>query len=179
MKRSNISASMIAVAMMVLLPVGGAVADIGGQVMVRLNVESGCEINGKLAANGNGNDFGMLDFGRTSPTWTNVLTAQVATAGGGLVVTCDASVDEVAVSIDGGLSGSRKLSHINGGTIDYQVYRDAARSEVFVVDQQHSYRLAGGNAVPIPVYGAIPPFSGGAGKEKGLYTDVMTVTLSF
>lgn len=179
MKLSNIFASIIAIGVM-MSPAGAAVADIGGQVMVRLNVESGCEVNGKIPAAGNGNDFGMLDFGNTSPTWTNVLTAQVATTGGGgLVVTCDASVDQVSVSIDGGLSGSRKLAHASGETVDYQVYRDAARSDMFVIDQQHTYPMAAGNALPIPIYGAIAPSAGGPGKEMGLYTDVMTVTLSF
>ncbi len=180
MKLSNLSASIIAGVAVTLFPLGAAVADIGGQVMVQVKVESGCEINGKEVVTGMGNDFGMMDFGTTSPTWTNSLTAQVATAGGGgLVVSCDPSVDEVAVSINGGLSGSRKLAHADGGTIDYQVYRDSARSDVFVIDKQHPYQLADNSSVAIPIYGAIPPFTGSVGKNKGLYTDVMTVTLSF
>ena len=84
-------------------------AAITGQVDVKLNVSSGCKVNNSTE-NGNINKFGTLDFGKTSSTWSNILTAEVASAGNGsdITVTCDAGVPGFKVSVDGGEKGSRK-----------------------------------------------------------------------
>ncbi|MHC6225650.1 Csu type fimbrial protein [Pseudomonas sp. X10] len=169
--------SLLAAGAVSMLPLSQSQAAISGQVQAKLNIASGCEVNSVVS--GNANDFGTLDFGNTSPTWTNVLTAELATSGGGsLEVTCDSGVGAFNVSIDGGLQGGRELTTSAGSdTVEYKVFQDAGRTQEFVVNTPVSYAVTSGNPVSVPVYGAISP--NGTAKTAGLYTDTLTMTVDF
>ncbi len=107
----NIQKSLLAA----LIVAGYAVntqAAVTGQVDVKLNISTGCTVGGSQTE-GNMNKFGTLDFGKTSGTWNNVLTAEVASAatGGNISVTCDGTdpVDFTVAMIYAELSGDFPL----------------------------------------------------------------------
>ncbi|EMH8612492.1 Csu fimbrial major subunit CsuAB, partial [Acinetobacter baumannii] len=108
----NIQKSLLAA----LIVAGYAVntqAAVTGQVDVKLNISTGCTVGGSQTE-GNMNKFGTLDFGKTSGTWNNVLTAEVASAatGGNISVTCDGTDPvDFTVAIDGGERTDRTLKN--------------------------------------------------------------------
>ncbi|PMR73995.1 Csu type fimbrial protein [Billgrantia endophytica] len=168
--------SLAAASIACLLPLSQSHAAVSGQVQATLNIDSGCEVNGSVS--GSANDFGELDFGRSGPIWSNVLTAELATGGGGaLEVTCDSGVGSFSVSIDGGLNGDRALSGPDSNTVDYELYQDAGRTQEFVANTPVSYTVSSGDPIAVPVYGSILPNA--TAKDAGLYTDTLTVTVEF
>jgi spore coat protein U-like protein len=153
-----------------------ATAAITGQVDVKLKVESGCTVDNSQN-NGNMNNFGTLDFGRTSSTWANILTGEVASSGNGgdIAVTCDAGVTGFDVSIDSGERGDRTLSNATD-TVAYNVYQDAARSKEYVANQKVAFSSTG-TPVNVPIFGSIA--SNAVAVSEGDYTDTLLVTVSF
>jgi len=153
-------------------------AAISGQVDVKLNISSGCTVeNSKVE--GNMNKFGVLDFGKSASTWTNVLTAEVASAGNGgdLVVTCDAGVSQFNVSVNGGERGNRTLSNATDH-VSYNVYQDAARSKLYDLNTNVPFTpTAASTPVKVPMFGAIA--ANAAAVSDGNYTDTLLVTVSF
>jgi spore coat protein U-like protein len=156
-------------------------AAVTGQVDVKLNVSTGCSVGG-AQTEGNMNKFGTLDFGKTSGTWNNVLTAEVASAatGGELEVTCDGTDPvDFTVAIDGGERTDRTLQNtVSSDTVAYNVYRDAARTNLYAVNQPQQFTAAGGQATPVPIFGAIAANTGTA-KAQGDYKDTLLVTVNF
>lgn len=158
-----------------------AQAAVTGQVDVKLNVSTGCSVEGSEVA-GAMNQFGTLDFGKTSGTWNNVLTAQVASEGTGnhLSVKCD-STDPVAftVAIDGGQRADRSLKHTTAAdVVSYNVYRDASRTNLYAINTPQAFTAASGESQEVPIFGAIAANSGTA-KAQGDYTDTLLVTVNF
>jgi spore coat protein U-like protein len=170
--------SALAVSVACLAPMTQSHAAISGQVKARLNVSSGCQVNSNIS--GSANDFGTLDFHNTGPVWPNVLTAELATTGGGaLQVTCDKDVGSFSVSFDGGLGGSRELVGPSPeDRIAYELYQDAGRTQTFAANTAVSYSVASGTPVSVPVYGAIAANPTTA-KSKGVYSDTLMVTVDF
>ncbi|WP_333669656.1 spore coat U domain-containing protein [Acinetobacter guillouiae] len=156
-------------------------AAVTGQVDVKLNVSTGCTVEGSTA-NGNMNQFGTLDFGKTSGQWSNVLTAQVASAASGndLTVKCDgANPVDFTVAIDGGVRADRSLKNTAGAdTVSYNVYRDAARTNLYAINTPQTFTAATGTSQPVPIFGAIAANNGTA-KAQGDYTDTLLVTVNF
>lgn len=173
-------------AIFTLLAVGITVntqAAITGKVDVKLDISTGCTVGGsEVEESGNMNKFGSLDFGRTSGTWTNVLTAQVASASGGghLTVTCDGTEPvNFTVAIDGGERTNRSLKNTaSEDFVTYNVFRDSTRTNEYVVNQPHSFSAEGGVSTAIPIYGAIAPNTG-EGMATGEYKDTLLVTVDF
>ncbi len=156
-------------------------AAVTGQVDVLLNVSAGCSVEGSQVE-GSMNNFGTLDFGKTSGVWNNVLTAQVASSAnaGHLSVKCD-SADPVdfTVSIDGGERSNRTLKHTTGSdVVSYNVYRDAARTNLYAINTPQTFTTSGNQAQEIPMYGAIAANSSEA-KAQGDYKDTLLVTINF
>lgn len=151
-------------------------AAITGQVDVKLNISSGCTVDNSQVE-GNMNKFGVLDFGKSASTWSNVLTAEVASSGNGgdLTVTCDAGVSQFNVSVNGGERGDRTLSNATD-TVAYNVYQDAARSKLYELNTNVAFPTAG-TPVKVPMYGAIA--ANATAVSEGDYTDTLLVTVSF
>ncbi|OLL32684.1 hypothetical protein BTH42_05505 [Burkholderia sp. SRS-W-2-2016] len=173
-----------AAASFVAMPFGAAHAAITGQIQVQLNVSSGCQVSSgsSVQSGANINDFGTLDFGSTSPTWTNALSAEVtgsSSPAGALQVTCDPGVSQFTVAIDGGLRNTRTMQLDAGtDTVDYSVYQDVARTTEYPVNTPVTYQVPSeGTAVTVPIYGAIAPNA--TAKTAGAYNDTLTVTLDF
>lgn len=158
-----------------------AQAAVTGQVDVKLNVSTGCAVEGS-SVNGNINKFGTLDFGKTSGNWANVLTAQVASSANNssINVKCDGtSPVDFTVAIDGGERADRSLKNTAGtDTVSYNVYRDAARTNLYAINTPQKFTAATGAAQAVPIFGAIAANSGTA-KARGDYTDTLLVTVNF
>ncbi|MBJ8443072.1 Csu type fimbrial protein [Acinetobacter bereziniae] len=158
-----------------------AQAAVTGQVDVKLNVSTGCTVEGSTVA-GSINQFGTLDFGKTSGNWDNILTAQVAASATGshLNVKCDSTTPvNFTVAIDGGQRADRSLKHSTGtDLVSYNVYRDAARTTVYAINTPQSFSAASGVSEQVPIFGAIAANSGTA-KAQGDYQDTLLVTVNF
>jgi len=152
-----------------------------GQVDVKLNVSTGCTVEGSTVA-GSINQFGTLDFGKTSGNWDNILTAQVAASATGshLNVKCDSTTPvNFTVAIDGGQRADRSLKHTTGtDLVSYNVYRDAARTTAYAINTPQSFSAASGVSEQVPIFGAIAANSGTA-KAQGDYQDTLLVTVNF
>ncbi|ADX02903.1 hypothetical protein OCUAc20_14520 [Acinetobacter baumannii] len=180
MNMKNIQKSLLAA----LIVAGYAVntqAAVTGQVDVKLNISTGCTVGGSQTE-GNMNKFGTLDFGKTSGTWNNVLTAEVASAatGGNISVTCDGTDPvDFTVAIDGGERTDRTLKNTaSADVVAYNVYRDAARTNLYVVNQPQQFTTVSGQATAVPIFGAIAPNTG-TPKAQGDYKDTLLVTVNF
>lgn len=178
----NMKLSKIACALIISLgSVASAQAAVTGQVDVKLNVSTGCTVEGAEVV-GNMNQFGTLDFGRTSGTWSNVLTAQVASAanGGHLTVKCDGTTPvNFTVAIDGGVRQDRSLKNTAGADlVNYNVYRDAARTNIYAINTPQNFTAAVNTSQEVPIFGAIAANNGTA-KAAGDYTDTLLVTVNF
>ena len=133
----NIFTKLTLTALLSTAYIATAQAAVTGQVDVKLNVSTGCTVEGSTVT-GNMNQFGTLDFGKTSGQWSNVLTGQVASSatGGHLAVECDgANPVDFTVAIDGGVRADRSLKNTTAAdTVNYNVYRDAARTNPYVIN---------------------------------------------
>ncbi|AOA57050.1 Csu type fimbrial protein [Acinetobacter larvae] len=172
----------LSAAVLLALSINSAFAtNVTGQVEVKLEVSAGCSVDGS-SVNGSINKFGDLDFGKASASLPNVLTAEVSAAAQAskLAVKCDGT-DDVAftVAIDGGLRGDRQLKNAaDDNTIHYNVYRNAARSDEYRLNDAQQFNAKSGAATEIPIYGSIAPTEL-AGKSQGTYTDTLLVSVSF
>jgi len=177
----NIFTKLTLTALLSTAYIATAQAAVTGQVDVKLNVSTGCTVEGSTVT-GNMNQFGTLDFGKTSGTWTNVLTGQVASTatGGHLAVECDgANPVDFTVAIDGGQRADRSLKHTTAADlVNYNVYRDAARTNPYVINTAQTFTAAAGVAQEVPIFGAIAANNGTA-KAQGDYTDTLLVTVNF
>lgn len=140
-----------------------------GSLQVTATVLSACVVTG-----------GTLPFGSLDP----VTTSGAVNASTTLSVQCSNST-AYTVALDAGLNAggtanfsSRRLSN-GSGTIDYQLYRDSARSIVWGDGTASSSTVTGtgnGSAQSLTVYGRIPALGTAA---PGAYTDTVTILVTF
>ena len=63
-------------------------------------------------------------------------------------------------------------------TVNYNVYRDAARTNPYVINTAQTFTAAAGVAQEVPIFGAIAANNGTA-KAQGDYTNTLLVTVNF
>lgn len=129
------------------------------QFNVKLTLEQGCKFT----------SAGDLDFGTHS-----VLTNPIQdTAPSEILVACSKDLPYALSFIS---AGSNKMTGPDSGTIDYQMFSDAARSAL--IDASTSLEDTGtGEDQSFKVYGTVP---GGQGaKAAGDYSDTVTVTVTY
>ncbi|HEY3052956.1 MAG TPA: spore coat U domain-containing protein [Thermoanaerobaculia bacterium] len=120
-----------------------------------------------------------LSFGTYDPLATHA--TQPADASANLTVSCTRNT-AAAVTFDFGLhapSGSdRAMSGPGAEPLHYQIYRDAARSQVWSQGTEAMRMISRGVGTPdqLTVFGRIPPRQE---VEPGAYTDVLTATVEF
>jgi spore coat protein U-like protein len=93
-------------------------------------------------------------------------------AGGGVTVDCNGNVNPL-VQLGAGGSGNandRRMTSGTGDVLRYNVYGDAARSQVF------TWQTLGRGGGVIPLYGRI---FAGQPVAPGAYQDLLTVTVQF
>jgi len=120
-----------------------------------------------------------LSFGTYDPL--DVHATQPADAAVNLTLMCTRNTG-AAVSFDYGLhapSGTnRSMSGPGPDTLHYQIYRDAARSQIWAQGTEAMRVTSHGVGTPdqLTVFGRIPPRQE---VEPGAYTDVLTATVEF
>ncbi len=127
---------------------------------VTATVLSSCTIEG-----------GTLDFGE-------YVTGQVNDLDGVGQITLTNCSGQVTIAMDGGTSGSvaaRKLANA-GYTLDYQLYRDPSRSQVWGEGGQAFVGQILVDQATLQVFGRIP---GGQSVPAGTYVDTVNITLTF
>lgn len=119
-------------------------------------------------------DGGTLDFGAYSGGQSSALeaTGEIAYVG------CTAG--SLSLALDGGNSGdetARGLEDGLGNTLNYQLYRNSARTQLWGTgaNAMALQLLISGNGT-VPVYGRI---AGGQEVPAGSYSDAVNVTLTF
>lgn len=114
-----------------------------------------------------------LDFGQ------GIVLDEDTDAAGSIEISC-AGGASLNVALDAGqnfmpLFGSRTMAGA-GGQIMYSLYKDSGRTQAWNVGDPVQAAISSGTGT-VPVYGRIPEQSNG--HSAGLYTDEVTITLSF
>ncbi len=129
----------------------------------RVQVEASCRV-GDLTL-----DFGQYRSGQNSPAVTQ-----------GRIQITQCAVGSVKVELDGGGSGqiaARKLSGPNGATLNYQLYKDSAKTKVFGRGAKgRTVTIGSSGSASVLVVGRIPA---GQTVAPGTYTDTVHITVTF
>ena len=160
-----------------------ALADVFGQIDVKLTVYSACAVNGTKFDSGESIRIGTLDFGRMAAVSKSEILVNVALESSqNLNITCDVDTP-VNVSINAGQhslgsSGERYLKNTTADTIHYTIYRDAASNIEYKANTSQSFLVTSAAPISIPLTGKVFANTGAA-KARGDYKDTLTVTFSF
>ena len=158
-----IRSSVIAFAVASGLSTSALAGTVTSTLSVRVVVQPSCSVAGAT-----------LDFGSYTSGQTGALTGftQIAYSN------CPAG--QLRFQLDGGANGTttaRKLANGSGGLLNYEVFRDSARTQNF--GQGSDARLLNLTATGsgnVSVYGRIPA---GQAVPAGTYTDTVVITLDF
>lgn len=137
---------------------------------VSASIVAGCLVVGGVT------HYGNLDFGSHSALASYLVSTSLS--GTSVTLQCTPGV-AMNMKVGGGQNnnGARNLKRASGSSLlAYQLYRDAAFSQVLAIDQTVGVSYSDPNTIKLPVYaraqltGAVP---------AGTYTDVLQVTLSW
>ena len=129
----------------------------------RVQVQASCRVANLTL------DFGQYRSGQSSPAVTQ-----------GQIELTQCAVGSVKIELDGGGSGkvlARKLRGPNGATLDYQLYKDSAKTKVFGRGSKgKTINLGSAASASVLVVGKIPA---GQTAAPGTYTDTVHITVTF
>jgi spore coat protein U-like protein len=150
-----------------------------GVLQVSASVESGCRVVGQAQVNGV--DFGELDFSSHPSLFKQPLTAQARLASDTLQLRC-VGVTSAHITVDAGLHASDNQRRLASGAqhVPYELFLDDAGAEPLSIDTPRSVPISANGAlavVDLPVYGRVPPATGG--YSPGSYQDRVQVTVSW
>jgi spore coat protein U-like protein len=131
------------------------------QLTVTATVSSSCSLNG-----------GSLNFGQ----YVTGQTTDLDVTGAINYVNCSG---QLSIALDGGASGSiSNRQMVSGsGRLSYQIYRNPTRTAIWGTGGDSlGVILTIPQSGSVPVYGRIPR---GQSVVDGVYTDTVTITLSF
>jgi spore coat protein U-like protein len=130
---------------------------------VRVTVQESCSISGST-----------IDFGTYSAGQQAALDAQ------GTIAYNNCAAGTLTLALDGGTAGNvanRAMANGDGGSLNYQLYRNSSRSQVWGTGSDAlQVVLLEPDSGNVPVYGRIP---GSQNVPGGSYTDTVNVTLTF
>lgn len=146
---------------------------------VTARIDSGCRVVGQSQVTGV--DFGELDFGHYPSIFAQPLTAQAKLSSATLKLQC-VGVTSAYLTIDGGMHavGSQRRLESGGNYVPYELFLDQAGAEALSIDTPRSVPFpedGGSDGIELPVYGRVPPASGG--YAPGSYQDLVQVTVSW
>ena len=152
----------IALASAVAVPT--ALADqVTGTLSVQVTVQEVCSVGGS-----------SLNFGTYIPGQAEALLGQ------GAITYAGCAPGTLSIALDGGGSGdidNRTLVNGTGSSLDYQLFRDPARSTVWGEGAQaQQVQLILGGSGSVPVYGTI---AGNQSAESGAHNDSINITVTF
>ena len=166
--RKGLGGCLIGAGMLLAAPLDAATTS---TFQVSAQIVAGCLVVGGVTS------YGALNYGTQSALSTGILSTSL----GGTTVTfqCTPGV-ALSMSLDGGqnsASGTRNLKR-GGGTqvLAYQLYQDAAYSQVLGIGQSVTVSYTDATAIKLPVYGRtqLP-----GNLPAGTYTDVVQVTVTW
>lgn len=138
--------------------------------LVNATIQAGCLVVGGVT------NYGNLNFGSFSALSNAAVTTQLS--GTTVTLQCTPGV-ALSMKIGGGQNnnGVRNLKRSTGSNlVAYQLYSDAAFSQVLGIDQTVTVTYADPTAIKLPVYGRAQ-LTGTL--PAGNYSDVLQVTLTF
>jgi spore coat protein U-like protein len=165
--KKELLAALMLVASVALTEVSYA-ETLGIRMDVSATVEANCQLN-----------VPPLSFGVYDPLALHAV--QPADANTVLTVNCTRNTT-ASVSFDfGGNAFGQSQRRLRGGsaeTLQYEIYRDSSRSQVWAVGADSIRIVSRGIRFPeqLTVFGRIPPSQE---VEPGMYTDVLTATVDF
>ena len=144
-----------------------------GELQVEITLVPACLINGSLASDDDEDiDFGTLNFGERTTFFTTATGTASGGSGGNFTISCTPTYSP-SLTFDGGENSA-------------QATGSGTRAMNFG-SQYVSYSLLN-NSTPIPINQPIPVSSGtfningiaygGTGLNAGIYTDIVTITLT-
>jgi len=146
---------------------------------VTATISKGCAFGSSL--NSPISDLGTINFGSMSSIPNN-LDVVSTTGAGSVVITCTPGI-AVAIAMDYGTHGGNATQRYMGnstntGTLAYQLYQDAGRTQVWGTDlQAKTISSFPTTTQTYPVYARL--FSATTLPTAGTYTDTVTVTLTY
>lgn len=126
-------------------------------------------------------NFGALDFGTRDALFTSADAQVIGGGGGAISILCSAGtvpVIRVGAGVHDGQStgGSRALADGAGNFVPYDFYTDSGRTQVLAINGTITLPISSGTAQTVNLYGQA---RGKAGLPAGVYTDTVSVELSF
>ncbi|TCU30559.1 spore coat protein U-like protein [Rhizobium azibense] len=150
-----------------LIPLGPAIAATAtGNMTVRITIQSECKIQ----------TVSDLDFGTAGVIDANI--DQTSSIG---VQCTSGQTYNVGLSAGSGADATtavRKMTGPGAATINYSLYRDAARTQVWgvTVGTDTVTGTGNGDVQNVTVYGRVPPQ---VTPESGVYTDTVAITVTY
>lgn len=149
-----------------------------GTIDATITLTSACEVNGSTATSGV--DFGTIDFGSHTTLFSEATsTLDPGGGGSGISIQCspgsDASLTIVGGLNDASVAGSGRAMKNGSLYVPYDIYSDASFATLLANGNSIAV-TADGTIQTIPIYGKA---LGNGGLTAGLYSDTISVTLSF
>jgi spore coat protein U-like protein len=160
------------IALLLAGSLAAAAPALGDSLGMRMDVSANVITNCRLV-------IPPLSFGTYDPL--DAHSAQPADASVNLTLNCTRNT-AASISFDFGLHPStgtaRGMNGPSAEVLQYQIYRDSARSQIWAQGSDSFRILTHGVASPdqLTVFGRIPPRQE---VEPGAYTDVLTATVDF
>ena len=159
-----------------------AATTVTGQIAANLTLTSACLVNGAGTGGGTGVNFGALNFGTTTSLFTTAGAQVLGGGGGALSIQCSSgttpSLKVRAGSHDGSSTGGTRA--LADGTLSnfvaYDLYTDSGYSNLLAIDGTINLAVSTGAAQTVNIYGRAV---GKAGLPAGVYTDTVSVELTF
>ncbi|KKO14833.1 spore coat U domain-containing protein [Pseudomonas putida] len=150
-----------------------------GTIDSKLTLTAACQVNGSSGTSGV--NFGALDFGTRDALFTSADAQVIGGGGGAISILCSAGtvpVIRVGAGVHDGQSagGSRALADGAGNFVPYDFYTDSGRTQVLAINGTITLPTSSGTAQIVNLYGQA---RGKAGLPAGVYTDTVSVELSF
>lgn len=150
-----------------------------GTIDSTLTLTAACQVNGSSGTSGV--NFGALDFGTRDALFASADAQVIGGGGGAISILCSAGtvpVIRVGAGVHDGQStgGSRALADGAGNFVPYDFYTDSGRTQVLAINGTITLPTSSGTAQTVNLYGQA---RGKAGLPAGVYTDTVSVELSF
>ncbi|MFK0346118.1 MULTISPECIES: spore coat U domain-containing protein [unclassified Pseudomonas] len=150
-----------------------------GTIDSTLTLTAACQVNGSSGTSGV--NFGALDFGTRDALFASADAQVIGGGGGAISILCSAGtvpVIRVGAGVHDGQStgGSRALADGAGNFVPYDFYTDSGRTQVLAINGTITLPISSGTAQTVNLYGQA---RGKAGLPAGVYTDTVSVELSF
>ncbi|HUD33982.1 MAG TPA: spore coat protein U domain-containing protein [Variovorax sp.] len=153
-----------------------------GMLDVKLNVTTGCDINGGSGIGVGTGQAAMLDFGTHAPGATAVAGTTPNSGATALVITCSGT-QTPTLSFDGGVNasgGTRNVKSSNPAAavslIPYTLGSAAGGAQYTPNTGVAQTAFTAGQAKTVTVYGSVASIPAGA---EGQYSDTVTVALTW